>query len=93
VSIVLIIFIVFLIFGAILLSMISRGDTPLAPIAKTLLGLLFGLMALFCIFGFMASFEPGENALVFKIGYAIGFLLTAGLGVWIVLGKSAPRKS
>lgn len=92
-SIILIIFIVFLIFGAILLSIISRGDTPLAPIARILLGLILGLMALFCIFRFMASFEPGENAFAFKIGYAIGFLLTSGLGIWIVLGKSAGGKN
>ena len=29
------------------------------------------MMATFCLFGFLASFEPTDNALVFRIGYAI----------------------
>ena len=29
------------------------------------------MLAAFCLFGFLASFEPTDNALVFRIAYAI----------------------
>ena len=37
------------------------------------------MMAAFCCFGFLASFEPTDNALVFRIAYAIiGIISLAG---------------
>jgi len=44
------------------------------PIASLLVGA-------YCIFGFMATFEPGAaNAMAFRIGYAImGLLCLAGI--------------
>lgn len=41
---------------------------------------LFLLVALFCIFGFLASFEPGIGV-GWKIGYAIAFFASLGFGI------------
>jgi hypothetical protein len=42
------------------------------------------MLAAFCVFGFLASFEPTDNALVFRIGYAIiGIGSLAGAGVLV----------
>ena len=51
---------------------------------RALLFLLFAamllIMASFCLFGFLASFEPTDHALVFRIGYAIiGIISLAGV--------------
>ena len=48
------------------------------------------MLAAFCVFGFLASFEPTDNALVFRIGYAI-----IGIGCLVgaaVLVRSASRR-
>jgi hypothetical protein len=34
-------------------------------------------LALFCGYGFLASFEPAANAMTFRIGYAVIGLLAA----------------
>jgi len=53
---------------------------PVLKILARILGALVLLaMALFCVFGFFASFEPG-NGLIWKVGYAAlgcGFLVGA----------------
>ena len=51
--------------------------------------LLFAVMLLmlaaFCLFGFLASFEPTDKAIVFRIGYAvIGVSCLVGSGGLIV---------
>ncbi|MCP3691157.1 MAG: hypothetical protein GY917_03085 [Planctomycetaceae bacterium] len=43
------------------------------------------MLAAFCLFGFLASFEPTDNAMVFRIGYAVmGISCLAGSGGLIV---------
>jgi hypothetical protein len=43
------------------------------------------MIASFCAFGFLASFEPTDNAMVFRIGYAVmGISCLAGSGGLIV---------
>ena len=43
------------------------------------------VFALFCIFGFLASFEPANNAIIWRIGYAtIGLAAFAGV-IWLTL--------
>jgi hypothetical protein len=43
------------------------------------------MLAAFCLFGFLASFEPTDNAIVFRIGYAvIGVSCLVGSGGLIV---------
>ncbi len=88
------VFIVFAIFlfGLIVLSIVSGGSSPFAPLAKWLLVLFLGLAAMFCIYGFMASFEPGQNALAFRIGYGIGFFVFTGLAAWTLVRRSAAEK-
>jgi len=44
--------------------------------------LLLLAVAAFCIFGFMATFEPTSNALAFRIGYTV-----IGLGCMIGVGN------
>lgn len=49
--------------------------------------LLLLAIAAFCIFGFMATFEPTDNALAFRIGYAVvGVGCLVGIG--FVFGKA-----
>lgn len=48
-------------------------------------GLFLLAVAAFCVFGFLASFEPTHNALAFRVGYAvIGSGCLIGAGVLIV---------
>lgn len=43
-----------------------------------------GLVAMFCLYGFIAAGEPGPNHAAFRVGYAaVGVLC---LGVVLVLG-------
>ena len=32
---------------------------------------VFLMLEVFCIFGFIATFEPVENALIYRVGYAV----------------------
>lgn len=53
---------------------------------KLLMAILGSLILLavaaFCLFGFLATFEPTTNALLFRIGYAvIGVGCMAGAGI------------
>jgi len=61
-----------------------RRVTPQRAISA---GLLIAL-ALFCVYGFVASFEPGPaGRLMFKIGYAVlglGFLASSA---WLLLKR------
>ena len=45
-----------------------------------ILFVLFLLVTLFCIFGFLASFEPGIGV-GWKIGYAIAFFASLAFGI------------
>ncbi|MDG2201731.1 MAG: hypothetical protein P8K80_11195 [Phycisphaerales bacterium] len=78
--IILIILLALLITALVVLAMLSGGSSPLAGPAGILLALLLWLMALFCVYGFLASFEPG-NSVGFKIGYALGFVVLVVLGI------------
>jgi len=47
--------------------------------------LLLLAIAAFCAFGFLATFEPTDNALVFRVGYTvIGLGCVVGVGFLIV---------
>jgi len=42
-------------------------------------------VAAFCVFGFLATFEPTDNALAFRVGYTvIGFGCLVGAGLLLV---------
>ena len=43
--------------------------------------LLLLAVAAFCVFGFLATFEPTANALVFRVGYTV-----IGLGCLVGVG-------
>jgi hypothetical protein len=56
-----------------------RPRQVLKLFARILAALVLLAMALLCVFGFLASFEPG-NGLIWKVGYGVldcGFLLGA----------------
>jgi hypothetical protein len=44
------------------------------------------LIAAFCVYGFLASFEPGPN-LAFRIGYPVVGVLCLGSAVWLFSRK------
>ena len=55
---------------------------------KWIVALVCLLFAGFCIFGFMATFEPTPNAIAFPIGYAVlGLACLAGIARPFVPGK------
>ncbi len=57
----------------------------MVPAFRCLLALVSLMIASFCAFGFLASFEPTDNAMVFRIGYAVmGISCLAGSGGLIV---------
>jgi hypothetical protein len=45
------------------------------------------LVAAFCVFGFLASFEPGPY-LVFRVGYPVLGVVCLGLAIWLLLKSS-----
>lgn len=60
---------------------------------KWIFALILVALAAFCLFGFLASFEPGvKSAMMFRFVYAIaGIACLAGVG-WIVLRRNhTPR--
>jgi len=91
--IILLILLALLITGLVFLAILSGGSSPLAKPAAILLALLLWLMALFCIYGFLASFEPGNYSAGFKIGYALGFVVLAVLGVMSLRSLSSDKTS
>ena len=92
-AIILIIFVGIFITLLVSLSILSRSDSGAAPFAKILLVLMLGLMALFCVYGFFASFEVDEGALPFKIGYPIGFFVLSGLAVWTLVARNPSSRN
>lgn len=53
--------------------------------------LLLLAVAAFCVFGFLATFEPTDNALAFRIGYTVvGFGCLVGVFVLILRSMSQP---
>ena len=42
---------------------------------KLITGLLFVALGLYCAFGFLHSFEPTEDAMIWRVGYAAAVLL------------------
>jgi hypothetical protein len=62
---------------------IRRLGQILRMLARILAALVLLAIALFCAFGFLASFEPG-NGLIWKVGYGAlgcGFLFGAVLSL------------
>jgi len=57
---------------------------------RLLLALLLFAIAAFCSFGFLATFEPVDSALVWRVGYgaAIGACL---YGAWRLLRRGGDR--
>ena len=56
----------------------SIFSQQLSLVARILSALWLTMLALFCAFGFLASFEPGENSLVWRTGYGISFVVCVG---------------
>ena len=90
-GIILIILLLVLLVSFVALVAVSCGSSPLAPAARIMLAMLCGALALFCVYGFLASFEPGPNADWFKVGYAIAFLVLITLAGWAVFPRSGSR--
>lgn len=88
---ILLIFVILLVSAFLGLIAVSCGSSPLAPAARILLALMCGAMALFCVYGFLASFEPGPNANWFKLGYGIGFLVLITLAGWAIFPRSGSQ--
>jgi hypothetical protein len=54
--------------------------------------IILSLMACFCVFGFVATFEPVEHALMFRIGYAaMGALSFSGAVFMLIIGCRKSR--
>ena len=74
-------------FVALLIYKATRG------IALIMAGSLLGLFSLLCIFGFLASGEPGVGDLA-PIIYATAFFISLGLGcTLIILGVKLMNRS
>jgi len=60
---------------------------------RWLLGLVLILVMLFCIYGVLATVEPGPNALAFRFAYitigVICFIVTLALG-WSMRKQGSP---
>ena len=56
------------------------------PFLLLLFAAMLLMLAAFSLFGFLASFEPTDNAFVFRIGYAI-------IGISSVTGVASLAKS
>ena len=51
-----------------------------------ILALPLFMLASFCVFGFLASFEPGPY-LAFRIGYPVLGIASGGSGLWLLTRK------
>jgi hypothetical protein len=54
---------------------------------KPLLVAILLLVAAFCVYGFVASFEPSPRAIYFRIGYAVVGVLSAGAAGGLLIGS------
>jgi uncharacterized protein (TIGR03382 family) len=54
---------------------------------KPIVAVALLLVAAFCLYGFIASFEPGPRAIYFRIGYPAAALLCVGLAGALLLGS------
>lgn len=68
-----------------MLQGMSRSRSPYLILAA-----LFLLLALFCLYGLLASFEPG-NDIWWKIGYGVGIVIFLSLAMWSLLRLGVPR--
>ena len=59
----------------------------MARVFSAIIAVVLILLAGFCVFGFLASFEPGPN-LVFRIGYPVLGIAAASAGFWLLLRKT-----
>lgn len=50
------------------------------------------LVAGFCGFGFLATFEPGPNVVAWRIGYGVTGLACLAAAAWLLLGASRPNR-
>lgn len=57
---------------AAVLCVVKARQFPIA--IRILAGLFFALFGLFCAFGFAAALEPGDDRLIWQVGYALTFL-------------------
>jgi hypothetical protein len=49
------------------------------------------LLAAFCVFGFIASGEPGPNDIYFRIGYPIAGIVCLATAAALLVGPRAGR--
>jgi hypothetical protein len=61
---------------------------------KLLLSLPLLVLLAFSAFGFLASFEPGEGAIAFRVGYAaLGTLCLSGIVALVGSGRSGKGRA
>ena len=64
--------------GAILLTFIGiaivAARNPQSKIMRVLLAIFLLAFTAFCSFGFLHSFEPGDGAIVWRVGYGIAVI-------------------
>lgn len=58
---------------------------------EKLLSLLLSAVAVFCAYGFLASFEPTESALAFRVGYGVAGALCLFGSIRLLIGRRAGR--
>ena len=61
---------------------------------RVIAGVLLLFPAAFCVFGFLASFEPIPHAMLFRIGYALAGLgmLTGAMGLFVRAAFTRTRR-
>lgn len=69
----------------------------LAPRLPTVMriaaAIIFLPLALFCVYGFAAAMEPGDDHIVWRIGYPVLFAACLTAIGRLVLTKGAPHRS
>lgn len=71
---------------------VFRADRLAAPV-RFLVALVFAPLACFCVFGFLAAFEPGPGHIVWRWLYAVTFLacVAALVRLAVVQRDGTPR--
>lgn len=64
----------------------------LQPAVRTVAALVFAPVALFCMYGFAASMEPGDYHIVWRVAYAIIFLACLSAIGRLVLARQPKKK-
>lgn len=63
----------------------------LHPGTRVVAACTFIPIALACMWGFAAAMEPGDYHVVWRVGYAVVFVISVFTAGWLVLIKRAPE--